>query len=214
MTDKMANEQAPKSAIFTPKVTIAKRERRNLRPSILLGILAVMATSILTLWVVFFQSDQNITIDLNSVATTDDGRLELQGLSFQGQTSRGEPFTLNAATASEDAQNPDKVLLTAIDGRIDTNANGAIELVSKIGSMNQSDNEIYLEGDVKITQAKRDLFFITQILTGNLETGNFLAPEPVELQSPNNVMTGQGMRIQNFGDVIQLNGKSKAIIGE
>lgn len=210
----MAQENAPKSAIFTPKVTIAKPERRNLRPSILLGMFAAIVTSILTLWVLFFQSDQNITIDLNSVATTDDGRLELQGLSFQGQTSKGEPFTLNAATASEDAVNPDKVLLTSIDGRIVTTSNGAIELVSQSGSMNQTDNEIYLEGDVKITQADRDLIFITQILTGNLETGSFLAPQAVKMQSPNSFMTGQGMRITNFGDVIQLNGKSKAIIGE
>ena len=176
--------------------------------------MAVIATSILTLWVLFFQSDQNITIDLNSVATTDDGRLELQGLSFQGQTRRGEPFTLNAATASEDAVDPNKVLLTSIDGRIITAANGAIELVSHTGSMNQSDNEIYLEGDVKITQADRNLRFITQILTGNLETGTFLAPQAVEMKSPNSLMTGQGMQITNFGDVITLNGKSKAIIGE
>lgn len=210
----MAHENAPKSAIFTPKVTIAKPERSYLRPSILLGLMAVIATSILTLWVLFFQSDQNITIDLNSVATTDDGRLELQGLSFQGQTSRGEPFTLNAATASEDAVDPNKVLLTSIDGRIITAANGAIELVSHTGSMNQSDNEIYLEGDVKITQADRNLRFITQILTGNLETGTFLAPQAVEMKSPNSLMTGQGMQITNFGDVITLNGKSKAIIGE
>ena len=210
----MAHENAPKSAIFTPKVTIAKPERSYLRPSILLGLMAVIATSILTLWVLFFQSDQNITIDLNSVATTDDGRLELQGLSFQGQTSRGEPFTLNAATASEDAVDPNKVLLTSIDGRIITAANGAIELVSHTGSMNQSDNEIYLEGDVKITQADRNLRFITQILTGNLETGTFLAPQEVEMKSPNSLMIGQGMHITNFGDVITLNGKSKAIIGE
>ena len=210
----MAHENAPKSAIFTPKVTIAKPERSYLRPSILLGLMAVIATSILTLWVLFFQSDQNITIDLNSVATTDDGRLELQGLSFQGQTRRGEPFTLNAATASEDAVDPNKVLLTSIDGRIITAANGAIELVSHTGSMNQSDNEIYLEGDVKITQADRNLRFITQILTGNLETGTFLAPQAVEMKSPNSLMTGQGMQITNFGDVITLNGKSKAIIGE
>lgn len=210
----MANETAPKSAIFTPKVTIAKQERSLFRPSILLGLLAVTLTSILALWVLFFQTDQNITIDLNSVATTDDGRLELQGLSFQGQTSRGEPFTLNAATASEDAVDPNKVLLTSIDGRIVTAANGAIELASHTGSMNQSDNEIYLEGDVKITQADRDLRFMTQILTGNLETGRFLAPQPVKMQSPNSLMTGQGMQIINFGDVITLNGKSKAIIGE
>ena len=210
----MAHENAPKSAIFTPKVAIAKSEKSILRPSILLGLMAVILTSILTVWVLFFQSDQNITIDLNSVATTEDGRLELQGLSFQGQTSRGEPFTLNAATASEDMIDPNKVLLTSIDGRIVTAANGPIELVSQAGSMNQSDNEIYLEGDVKITQADRNLRFITQILTGNLETGTFLAPQAVEMKSPNSLMTGQAMQITNFGDVITLNGKSKAIIGE
>ena len=214
MTDIMANETASKSAIFTPKVTIASQERRHWRLSIVLGIMAAIATSILTIWVLFFQSDQNITIDLNSVATTDDGRLELQGLSINGKTSKGDPFTVNAKTAAEDATNPNKVLLTSIDGRIETDTNGAIELVSKAGSMNQTENEIYLEGDVKITQFDRDLVFITQILTGNLETGSFVAPQAVKMQSPNSLMTGQAMRITDFGDVITLNGKSKAIIGE
>ena len=214
MTDIMANDTASKSAIFTPKVTIASQERRHWRLSIVLGIMAAIATSILTIWVLFFQSDQNITIDLNSVATTDDGRLELQGLSINGKTSKGDPFTVNAKTAAEDATNPNKVLLTSIDGRIETDTNGAIELVSKAGSMNQTENEIYLEGDVKITQFDRDLVFITQILTGNLETGSFVAPQAVKMQSPNSLMTGQAMRITDFGDVITLNGKSKAIIGE
>lgn len=214
MADIMANETASKSAIFTPKVTIANKERRQGRLSIVLGIMAVIATSILTIWVLFFQSDQNITIDLNSVATTDDGRLELQGLSIKGKTSKGDPFTLNAETAAEDANNPEKVLLTTIDGVIETQTNGAIELVSQAGSMNQTENEIYLEGDVKITQSDRDLVFITQILTGNLETGSFVAPQAVEMQSPTSLLTGQAMQITNFGDVITLNGKSKAIIGE
>ena len=214
MTDIMANDTASKSAIFTPKVTIASQERRHWRLSIVLGIMAAIAISILTIWVLFFQSDQNITIDLNSVATTDDGRLELQGLSINGKTSKGDPFTVNAKTAAEDATNPNKVLLTSIDGRIETDTNGAIELVSKAGSMNQTENEIYLEGDVKITQFDRDLVFITQILTGNLETGSFVAPQAVKMQSPNSLMTGQAMRITDFGDVITLNGKSKAIIGE
>ena len=106
------------------------------------------------------------------------------------------------------------MLLTIIDGVIETQTNGAIELVSQAGSMNQTENEIYLEGDVKITQSDRDLVFITQILTGNLETGSFVAPQAVKMQSPTSLLTGQAMQITNFGDVITLNGKSKAIIGE
>ena len=106
----MSQKRPDKQAIFTPKVAVAPVKTRAISTSLLLGGLAASAAVILTGWVLFFQSDENITIDLNNVQTTEDGRLELSGLTYQGKTAKaGDKFTLRAEQASEDPNDAEQV---------------------------------------------------------------------------------------------------------
>ena len=210
----MSQKRPDKQAIFTPKVAVTPVKTRAISTSLLLGGLAASAAVILTGWVLFFQSDENITIDLNNVQTTEDGRLELSGLTYQGKTKKGEPFTLRAEQASEDPNNAEQVNLSTIDGEVMSMRNGQILLSAKRGQMNQTDNEIYLEGQVEIIQTVRQLQLETEQLYANLDTGALNAPQFVTITSPDSALSGASMQVTNFGETVLFKGKSKAVIGD
>ena len=211
----MSDSNSKKAAIFAPKLALAETgKERGLRLSVVIGGLAATASALLMLWVVFFQSDNNIAIELTSVSATAEGRLELQGLSYKGKTKSGDPYVLNADKAREDAGNANIVHLTVLDGKITNQENGQITLQSNEGQFDQLRNFIMLEGDVIITQSARALIFKTNSLDGDLNAGDFDAPQAVDLTSPTSHITAEAMRVTGFGDRIVFIGKSHAIIGE
>ena len=213
-TSSTAKQQDDKMARFAPKVTLTSNPRRSWRLSKIIGSLAGSVATILAIWVLFFQSDQNIAIDLNAVSTTDDGRLELQGLTYRGKTQSGAPFEVTAVKATEDNQDPQIVNLTTVTGQVDNQEQGLVTLASHQGRFHRTDNIVDLSGDVVITQQARDLIFETQILTGDLNQGYFEAPEDVDVSTPNSYITAQAMVATQFGDRIVFKGQSKAIIQE
>ena len=211
----MANQKVTKAATFAPKVSLTNRRNgRQLRASLLIGTMALIMSVALGLWVLFFQTDNNISIDLNKVTATSDGRLELQGLTYRGKTAAGDPFALRAENAQEDAKDPNFVNFTFLDGTIDSQINGQITLSSDTGRFDQIENMIDLAGNVIITQSARDLLFQTERLSGDFDKGDFTAPEAVSLQSPTSVITGDAMIVTDFGDKVVFKGQSKAVITE
>lgn len=209
-----ANKQDDKMARFAPKVTLTSEQRRSWPLSKIIGLLAGSVATILAIWVLFFQSDQNIAIDLNAVSTTDDGRLELQGLTYRGKTQSGAPFEVTADKATEDNQDPQIVNLTTVTGQVDNQEQGLVTLASHQGRFHRTNNIVDLSGDVVITQQARDLIFKTEILTGDLNQGYFEAPKAVDVTTPTSSITAQAMVATQFGDRIVFKGQSKAIIQE
>ena len=211
----MTNQKATKAATFAPKVSLTKAKgSRQLRASLLIGAFAIVMSVVLGMWVVFFQTDNNISIDLNKVTATSDGRLELQGLTYRGRTSAGDLYALSAENAQEDATDPNFVNLTFLDGTIDSQANGQITLSSDTGRFDQIENAIMLAGNVIITQSARELLFKTERLSGDFDKGNFAAPQTVSLESPTALITGESMIVTDFGDKVVFKGQSKAVITE
>ena len=211
----MAPNETKKAARFAPKVTIAPASgNRTLRSSVIIGALALMAVAGLSFYVLFFQSNQNIEIELTSVSANQEGRLELQGLTYRGKTQAGDPFEVNADKAAEDASNTQIVNLTKVDGLITSAKNGRVTLASLTGRFHQGNNYVSLTGDVIITQTMRQLVFETQALEGDLTLGNFEAPNDVHLTSPTTSITAEAMSVVDFGDKITFKGQSKAIINE
>ena len=211
----MTNTRSKKAAIFAPKLALPNASKgRGLRVSVVIGGLAAFASGILMLWVVFFQSDNNIAIELTSVSATAEGRLELQGLSYKGKTKSGYPYIFNADKASEDVRNANIIHLSVLDGEIINEEHGQITLKSQTGQFDQLKNFIMLEGDVIITQSARALTFRTNSLDGDLNKGDFDAPQAVDLTSPTSHITAEAMRVTAFGERIVFLGKSHAIIGE
>ena len=211
----MSDQKATKAALFAPKVTLTQGARnRHLRTSLLIGTIALVTSTVLGLWLLFFQTDNNISIDLNAVTSTEDGRLELQGLTYRGKTASGEPFAFHAKKASEDATNPNFVNLTTIDGTVDNKANGQITLSSQQGRFDQIENFVTLIGDVVITQSAKQLVFTTQRLTGDLDEGHFNAPQAVAVKSPASHISGESMTVTDFGDRVVFKGQTKAVISE
>ena len=213
-TSSTAKQQDDKMARFAPKITLTSDPRRSWRLSKIIGSLAGSVATILAIWVLFFQSDQNIAIDLNAVSTTDDGRLELQGLTYRGKTQSGAPFEVTAVKATEDNQDPQIVNLTTVTGQVENQEQGLVTLASHQGRFHRTDNIVDLSGDVVITQQARDLIFETQILTGDLNQGYFETPEDVDVSTPNSSITAQAMVATQFGERIVFKGQSKAIIQE
>ncbi|MGC6517803.1 MAG: LPS export ABC transporter periplasmic protein LptC [Candidatus Puniceispirillaceae bacterium] len=209
------NTQQQTEPTFTPRVRHSRSESTRSWPiSAVIGLFAVIALGGLGLWVLFFQTDKNISIDLNNVTTNQDGRLELQGLTYRGKTKAGDPFVMQADKASEDASNSDIVNLTVINGSVSSAQDGLITLQSDQGQFDQSQNFVSLQGNVVVTQSDRQLTFKTQLLSGDLTNGNFDAPSAVDLTSPTSQITGEAMTVMNFGKTISFKGKSKALIGE
>lgn len=215
MANSTADQSQKRAPTFAPQVKLHDaKPSRNWRTSIILGMLATIMAVTLGLWVLFFQSDNNISIDLNNVTKTDEGRLELQGLTFRGKTASGSPYILRAETATEDATTAQLVHLTGIDGTIENAENGVIDLTSQTGKFHQTDNFVTLIGQVQISQSLRNILFTTEELQGNLDTGDFSSPTNVAVTSPSSSVEGQAMQVTGFGEKIIFKGKSKAIIGE
>lgn len=211
----MTKNSPKKAAIFAPKAILHdSRKTGSLRLSVIIGLMASFAVAILAIWVLFFQTDNNIAIELNSISATKEGRLELQGLTYKGKTQSGAPYRFSAQKAAEDANNANLVHLTTIDGEITNPENGQITLSSQKGQFDQLANFVTLQGDVLITQSARQLQFRTQMVSGDLTNGNFEAPGDVDLKSPSSHITAEAMTVTEFGDRIVFTGQSKAIIGE
>lgn len=137
-------------------------------------------------------------------ATTADAASRITGAQYHGQDAQGQPFTLTADNALQQAG--DKIALSQPEGDITLKSGAWLMLKSDTGLYHQKSQQLGLAGNV--TLYRNDGTIMTASAAEiDLGTGSASSAVPVAVQGPFGTLTAQnGFKLADRGATITFNG--------
>ncbi len=170
--------------------------------------LALLAT--IALWPEFDRANNAARLALRQLAGQVDGA-EVIDAHYHGVDDQGRPYTLTAATATQDG--PEKFNLTAPFGDM-TMQNGAwMSMKSKLGVFVQHSNLLDLWKDVVLYRDDGTTLY-TQSMSMDLKSGAATSSQPVHAEGPFGTLDAQGFALVDKGAVVQFTGPARLVMNE
>ena len=184
-------------------------KRQTLSLSVLF-LASAISISALVIGILGLGGDGNqIEIEIQSVGISDAGTLSLIGARYSGRTETGGRFDITAEEAIEGVPETGKILLKQPDGFILQKDGSRMNIQAAEAIYDEDSNLLDLEGDVYVTQSRNNLSLRATSLQAALDIGKIVSNQPVELQGPNLVVTGQGLNANETENWIIFTGKSR-----
>lgn len=109
--------------------------------------------------------------------------LQVTNPRIEGATAAGEPFVVEADSATPDGPDPRQVELSNVRGVFDQAEGRQIRLLADIGSLRPRDQALSLTGSVRL-ETSDGYVVTTDQVTADLRAGEAAAPGPVTATSP------------------------------
>ena len=129
---------------------------------------------------------------------------------FNTEDSKGTPMTITASEAVQRRSNENIIELYDPAATMNDNQN-ATTLNAETGEYDKNSNIIRLEKNVTITDSRNNILE-TQSLTADITAGSARSDVPTKLTTPEGVIEGQGITIENNGAKTTFQGPAKAVI--
>ena len=131
--------------------------------------------------------------------------------SYTGIGDENSPFSLTAARAVQ--EDPDKPVVTLMEPKGDVfwSDQDWYAITAPNGQLNQETGTLELSGGVNAFQDK-GYEFQTESMVIDLRGRSGYGLEPVVGQGPDVYLTGEGFRVYNMGERVEIMGKAKLII--
>ncbi len=176
----------------------------------LLPMLAAGLVLLLALWSQIRIDEGRFRIGMTEVAPVEIDRLNMANPRFEGIDDRNRPFTVTAAQATQVKE--DDNLIDLMQPQADmTMEDGTWVALSADGGRYERDKELLaLEGGVSLFQ-DRGYELHTDKVTIDFRAGTAESTAPVTGQGPAGELQGEGLRLLDKGETIQLLGKSQLL---
>jgi lipopolysaccharide export system protein LptC len=174
-------------------------------PMIGLALLASIA-----LWPEFDRANNAARIALRQLAGQVDGG-EVIDAHYHGVDDQGRPYTLTAATATQDG--PEKFNLTQPYGDMTLQNGTWVSMKSQLGAFVEHTNLLDMWKDVVLYRDDGTTLY-TQSMSMDLKNGAAAGSQPVHAEGPFGTLDAQGFALVDKGDVIQFTGPSKLVLNE
>lgn len=123
----------------------------------------------------------------------------------------GRPYTLTAATAIQDKDDPALIHLEEVQGDMEGGGGSWSAVSARTGRLNTDEEWLDLEGDVMLF-TDDGYQFAGDLVRIDLASGDISSDRPVTGQGPAGTIEGGGVRITNSGDDIKVINGSKLVI--
>ena len=125
--------------------------------------------------------------------------------------SAGRPYTVTAATAVQDPDNPSLIHLDEVQGDMESSGGSWQAVASRKGRLNTDEEWLDLETDVSLF-TDDGYQFRGELVRIDLDTGDISSDRPVSGQGPGGTIEGGGVRITESGARIEVINGSKLVI--
>jgi lipopolysaccharide export system protein LptC len=177
-------------------------------------VLPVLAAGLIVLLAVWSQiriEDGRFRIGSASIAPTDIDKLSMINPRFQGIDDQNRPYTVTASEASQVKGDDDLIDLVRPQADI-TMGNGEwLSVLADTGRYQRSTRHLQLDGEVSLYQDKGYELHVESIAV-DFDLGNAVSQTAVTGQGPAGELSGEGLKVQDRGAVIQLTGKSRVLL--
>jgi lipopolysaccharide export system protein LptC len=170
--------------------------------------LALLAT--IALWPEFDRANNAARLALRQLAGQVDGA-EVIDAHYHGVDDQGRPYTLTAATATQDG--PEKFNLTAPFGDMTMQNGSWMSMKSKLGVFIQHSNLIDMWKDVVLYRDDGTTLY-TQSMSMDLKSGAATSSQPVHAEGPFGQLDAQGFSLVDKGAVVQFTGPAKLVLND
>lgn len=138
-------------------------------------------------------------------------RVEMEQPQYRSFDEKQNPYTVNADSAVRDAQSPDAVDLTKPSAEIEMKDGKKLNIEALSGHYAQDKSSLTLEGDV-LVKDNDGYNLTTQELEVDLETGSAKSTKAVKGEGEKGTIESEGLMIEDKGNRIIFDGKSKLIL--
>ncbi|MGC6439912.1 MAG: LPS export ABC transporter periplasmic protein LptC [Candidatus Puniceispirillaceae bacterium] len=225
MTDRLTPSSAPNAPAknkprrglsFAPRRTDAQKaaagqeDRSYPALSLWLMVLAGGVSVLVLVWLTVVRDEQNISLDVQRISTSDAGQLELTGARYSGRTENGANYLITAdkATGAES----DLLLLSAPDGIL-TETSGVITKMRANTALYSSDlNTLDMDGDVELGQSENNLMLRTSRLQASLLEGRYTSNDRVVVTADGLNIEAEGIDAFDNGAVVTFKGAARLIL--
>lgn len=181
------------------------RLMKYLLPTLAAGLILLLA-----LWSQIRIDEGRFRIGMTEVAPVEIDRLSMANPRFEGIDDKNRPFTVTAEQAMQVKEDDNLIDLTRPQADM-TMEDGTWVALSADGGRYERDNErLALEGGVSLFQ-DRGYELHTDRITVDFRSGTAESNAPVIGQGPVGELQGEGLRLLDKGETIQLLGKSQLI---
>jgi lipopolysaccharide export system protein LptC len=170
--------------------------------------LALLAT--IALWPELDRANNAARIALRQLAGQVEGG-EVIDAHYHGVDDQGRPYTLTAATATQDG--PDKFQLTMPFGDMSMQNGTWLSMKSRLGAFVQHTNQLDLWKDVVLYRDDGTTLY-TQSMSMDLKNGAAAGSQPVHAEGPFGQLDAQGFALVDKGSVIQFTGPAKLVLND
>lgn len=185
---------------------IQKETRRHLRYTnimrkikYVMPVLAVLLLLLVFLWPNL--QEKALTTIVDDLAS----KLEMQNLRFEGIDEKGQPYVIKAEKAIQSAKNIRNVQLMSPEGSLKLDTGDWIYAKAKVGTYNQDEKYVTLQGNVLIYQ-NEGYEFSTEEINANLAKGLIYGDKKLSAHGPMGWITGTGFRVYDHGAVVEILG--------
>ena len=154
---------------------------------------------------------QNNTIEPISEAYTQEQtikRNELINATFESVDEKGQPFTVNAARAIQDAADENMMFLESPTGQVDLEIGDVLSVCANEGTYRQDVRTIVLNEDVKIDHS---LGYVleTEILHVDMNDSSAHSDRDVSGYGPEGTVEAKGVKANSVEDTVIFSGPAK-----
>ncbi len=158
-----------------------------------------------------FDGPEELEITFAEVRTLNDD-LRMVSPRIADVDSQGRPYTINAESAVQDADDPALIHLDQVDADMVGDAGASWTAVSSDkGRLNTDEEWVDLEDNVMLF-TDEGFEFHGRLVRVDLDSGDISSDEPVSGQGPAGRFEAGGIRVTESGNVINLIDGSKVII--
>ncbi len=129
---------------------------------------------------------------------------------YQGTDDENRPFTVTAASATQGAED-DMLRLDAPRADILLNDGAWILLEARSGRYDKARNRLDLDGGVTLYHDNGTMLQTDRAAIA-LDEGAASGDMPVAVQGPFGTLTGEGFRLTDRGAVVEVTGRSRAVL--
>ncbi len=178
---------------------------------ILLPALAVILAISVFVSSTTFNSRPEITPTFQEVARLNDD-LRMVSPRITGVDRQGRPYVVTADTATQEADNPDKIFLENIEADLMLDEGGNwLSVTSRFGTLQSEAETLDLREEISVFSAN-GYEFHAQSASMDFRAGSLSSDQPVYGQGPVGTLNANGVQTSNEGDKITFTGGVRVVV--
>ncbi|MFZ5790123.1 MAG: LPS export ABC transporter periplasmic protein LptC [Pseudomonadota bacterium] len=177
----------------------------------LLPTLAAGLIVLLAIWSQIRIEDGRFRIGVADVPPTQIDRLSMISPRFEGIDDRNRPFTVTAEEASQVKDDEDLIDLVRPQADMTLENGTWIALSAEHGRFQRSTRQLQLVGQVSLFQDQGYELHAESVAI-DFSAGSAVSDTPVHGQGPSGDLAGEGLKLTEKGQIIELTGKSRVTL--